>query len=104
MTTRLTRAMAASAVTLGLLVAGVAPPAHADTTLTASEVLSTLKAEWRTSPAAERTGACGHYSSDRARYLTAVVNSLTRYSRPSARMPAAPIVRRQVVKLMEWAC
>lgn len=92
---------AASAAVLSI---GAAAPAQADTTLTASQVLAKLKSTWNETPAAKQRTNCRNFQTNRAVYVGAVTSSLIRYAPPSVTLPAEAVVRRQVVKLMEWAC
>jgi hypothetical protein len=90
--------------TTSVLALGSAAPAQADTTLTAGQVLTKLKATWTASPVAKQRSNCQHYRTNRAVYVGAVASSLIRYSPPSTTLPPEAVVRRQVVKMMEWAC
>ena len=100
---KLTAALVAVASAFVLSV-GAPVPAQADTTLTASQVLTQLKSTWNASPATKQRSNCRHYRTKQAVYVGAVTSSLIRYAPSSTTLPAEAVVRRQVVKLMEWAC
>ncbi len=90
-------------VSVSVLSVGAAAPAQADT-LTKGQVLTKLKSTWNATPATKQRTNCRNFQTNRAVYVGAVTSSLIRYAPASTTLPPAAVVRRQVVKLMEWAC
>lgn len=100
---KLTAVLIAAAST-SVLSVGAAVPVQADSPLTARQVLTQLKSTWNATPEADQRTNCRNYRTNGAVYVGAVTSSLIRNAPASTTLPAAPVVRRQVVRLMEWAC